>query len=81
MNALVALLGHELQHAVEVASAPDVMTPAQLATLYRRIGVPMGPGRYDSDAARTTGYRCRRSCVAVKAKAGSPATRRDATRH
>ena len=45
---MVALLGHELQHAAEVADAPDVQTVGQFAALYRRIGVPSGAGRYDS---------------------------------
>jgi len=33
-------LGHELQHAVEVASAPDVRDDVSLERLYRRIGNP-----------------------------------------
>jgi hypothetical protein len=33
-------LGHELQHAVEVASARDVRNDASLERLYRRIGNP-----------------------------------------
>jgi len=33
-------LGHELQHAVEVASAPDVSDDGSLEKLYRRIGNP-----------------------------------------
>jgi len=33
-------LGHELQHAVEVASAPDVSDDGSLERLYRRIGNP-----------------------------------------
>jgi len=33
-------LGHELQHAVEVASAPDVREDGSLERLYRRIGNP-----------------------------------------
>jgi hypothetical protein len=56
LNTIVSLLGHELQHAVEVAAAPDVTTPTRFATLYRRIGVPTGPDRYDSIAARTAGH-------------------------
>jgi hypothetical protein len=55
LNVLVALLGHELQHAAEVADAPDVLTASHFAALYRRIGVPSGPGRYDSTAARAAG--------------------------
>lgn len=34
----VALLGHELQHAVELASEPDVADLAAYERLYRRIG-------------------------------------------
>lgn len=34
------LLGHELQHAVEVASAPEVRDAGSLARFYRRIGNP-----------------------------------------
>jgi hypothetical protein len=56
---LVALLGHELQHAVEVADAPDVRTGAQFEDLYRRIGHPAGHDRYDSAAARFAGETVR----------------------
>jgi hypothetical protein len=52
----VALLGHELQHAVEVANAPDVDSSESLRALYRRIGVATGPDSYDSVAARQVGY-------------------------
>jgi hypothetical protein len=55
-SALVALLGHELQHAVEVAEAPDVTSSADLRVLYRRVGIQTGPDRYDSIAARRAGY-------------------------
>jgi hypothetical protein len=34
----VALLGHELQHAVEIARAPWVTNETRLAHLYRHIG-------------------------------------------
>ena len=34
----VALLGHELQHAVELAEQPDVDDVAEYESLYRRIG-------------------------------------------
>ena len=54
-NVMVALLGHELQHAAEVADAPDVQSPAAFAEFYRRIGLPTGAGRYDSLAAQTAG--------------------------
>ena len=35
---LAAILGHELQHVVEIADEPAVTTEAGLAALYRRIG-------------------------------------------
>jgi hypothetical protein len=54
-NVIVALLGHELQHAAEVADAPDVIAGHQFTALYQRIGIPSGPGRFDSSAARAVG--------------------------
>ena len=38
----VALLGHELQHAVEVAEAPGIHSAEDLRMLYRQIGVRTG---------------------------------------
>jgi hypothetical protein len=55
----VALLGHELQHAVEVADAEDVTSAEDLRELYRRIGVRMGADAYDSIAAREAGLTVR----------------------
>ena len=54
-SVMIALLGHELQHAAEVADAADVQSPREFAALYQRIGVPSGVGRYDSLAARSAG--------------------------
>ena len=54
-SVVVALLGHELQHAAEVADAPEVQTAEAFARFYRRIGVPTGAGRYDSLAAQSAG--------------------------
>lgn len=56
---LVALLGHELQHAVEVADARDVQSASDLKDLYLRIGVATGPNAFDSMAARQAGYTVR----------------------
>jgi len=56
---LVALLGHELQHAVEVADAPDVRNDAALADLYRRIGVRRAVQSWDSIAAQRVGQTVR----------------------
>ncbi len=38
-NALVPLLAHELQHAVEIARNPDVRSSEDMRRLYARIGV------------------------------------------
>jgi hypothetical protein len=54
-NVMVALLGHELQHAAEVADAPGVQTAEAFAEFYRRTGLPTGAGRYDSLAAQSAG--------------------------
>jgi hypothetical protein len=35
---LIELLGHELQHAVEIAQAPEVRDPDTMRALYNRIG-------------------------------------------
>lgn len=57
-NELIALIGHELQHAIEVADAQEVTNDETLATLYRRIGHAEGRG-FDTVAAVDTGRRVR----------------------
>src|SRR5262249_12461977 len=57
---LVGLLGHELQHAAEIAGEPSVVDERSLAALYRRIGFSTeGPEveRFDSRAAIDAGRR------------------------
>ena len=56
----IAVLGHELQHAVEVAEAIDVTDGQGLAKLYQRIGLRSGPEVYDTVAAQQTGRTVRR---------------------
>jgi hypothetical protein len=53
----IAILGHELRHALEVAEARDVFDQAGLAALYRRIGDNAHRGKhlYDTTAAREIG--------------------------
>ena len=58
-HTLVALLGHELQHVVEVAEHPEVRSSEDLREFYRRTGVRTGIDSFDSDAARHAGYRVR----------------------
>ena len=56
----IAVIGHELRHAVEIAAAPDVRDPPGLVRLYRRIGQPGSGGRsFDTIAAQATGRRVR----------------------
>lgn len=51
----IGVLGHELQHAIEVADAPEVGDQDALAQLYQRIGMRGGPHVYDTIAAQDTG--------------------------
>jgi len=46
-----ALIGHELQHAVEIAEQPDVRNDAAVRRLYARIGHQHGVDSYETDAA------------------------------
>jgi len=47
------LLGHELQHSLEIAESRDVDSEEALAALYRRIGYSHeGPNRFETTAAR-----------------------------
>jgi hypothetical protein len=56
---IIALLGHEFEHALEVAAAADVRTEAAFAALYRRIG-DQSPGGWDTAAARLAALIVRR---------------------
>lgn len=62
---LIALLGHELQHAVEVADAPDVRSTVGLAALYRSTGVRMAVDAWDSKAAQQAGHVVRAEVLAA----------------
>ncbi len=57
----IALIGHELRHALEIAEAADVRDTNSLVRLYERIGHPsIGEHAYDTEAARDTGRLVRR---------------------
>lgn len=58
-NVLVALLGHELQHVVEVAQNRTIRSADDLRAFYRQTGVRTGPDSFDSEAARQMGYLVR----------------------
>jgi len=56
----IAALGHELQHAVEVAAAPDVRTGQAFEAYFSAHGRPSSAGRgYETDAARRTELQIR----------------------
>ena len=52
----ISLIGHELQHALEIADALEVRDSNSLVRLYERIGHESGGDHaYDTDAAQDTG--------------------------
>jgi hypothetical protein len=56
---LLALIAHELRHALEVFDAPEVVDVETMNALYRRIGTPEtgGSSGYETSAARAAGDR------------------------
>lgn len=56
----IAVLGHELRHAVEVADAIEVGDAESMVKLYQRIGRRGGEHVYDTIAAQDTGRLIRR---------------------
>ncbi len=60
-NALIALVGHELRHALEVAESPDVRDERALIALYQRIGHTRqgAQHQYDTLAAQDAGRQVR----------------------
>ncbi len=57
----IALIGHELRHALEIAEATEVRDTTSLIRLYERIGhASIGEHAYDTEAARDTGRVVRR---------------------
>jgi hypothetical protein len=60
-----SLLAHELQHAVEIARAPDVRDDNGMRQLYRRIGDSRhARSDFETAAAREVGARVRRELIA-----------------
>jgi hypothetical protein len=54
---LIALIGHELRHALEVFDHQEVVDAATMEAMYRKIGTPIagGPRGYETSAARAAG--------------------------
>ena len=64
---LIALLGHELQHALELALAPDVRSEAGMAALYKRIGFrTRGDRHFDTHEAHAAERRIRRELAQAR---------------
>jgi hypothetical protein len=60
----IALIGHELRHALEVAAAPDVRDQQGLIDLYERIGERGGMVHsFDTRAAQNTGRRVKKELI------------------
>lgn len=56
---MIAVVAHELQHAIEVAEHNEVRDSHSLAALYQRIGIQARRGQYDTLEAQATGWRVR----------------------
>jgi hypothetical protein len=70
----VPLLAHELQHAVELAEAPDVRDDDGLRRLYRRIGSTHAPDLFETTAAQRVERQVRRELSAHTTHAGQTPT-------
>ena len=58
---MIAVLGHELQHAIKIAEAPEIRDEASLRRYYQRAGAGMSDGvGYDTQAARIAGDTVKR---------------------
>jgi len=73
---MVALVGHELQHAVEIAGAPRIRDRQTLAQFYLGMGEnALSSGQYDSAEARVTEERVKRELIGSNAFRSSSADR------
>jgi hypothetical protein len=53
---MIAMIGHELQHAVEIAAEPTIRSRRELQKHYKRIGIAgTGDEMWDTEAARNAG--------------------------
>ncbi len=64
MTEAIALIGHEMRHALEVADVPAVRDAEGMIKLYRSIGHSSGGDHvYDTTAAQDTGRQVRRELM------------------
>ena len=70
-EAAIATLGHELQHALEIANEPSVVDAATLTAHYKRIGISMRSHHngWDTEMARQIGDDVRRDLATTSARA------------
>jgi len=72
-NEMVALVAHELQHAVEIAGAPRIRDGQTLAQFYLGMGEnSLASGQYDSAEARHTEDRVKRELTYSGYRSSSP---------
>jgi hypothetical protein len=67
---VIATIGHELQHAVEVIDDQTVVNEKSLVALYRRIGKPSRlelTSGWETEAAQAMGSQVRRELIAAPA--------------
>jgi hypothetical protein len=66
-NAAIATLGHELQHALEIAAQPSIVSDSTLEAYYREHGIDMrSHNGWDTIAARDRGDDVRRDLASVR---------------
>jgi hypothetical protein len=71
-NEMVALIGHELQHAVEIAHEPRIRDRQTLSVFYRQMaGNSTTSTEYDSAAARVMEDRVRRELWGARSESHS----------
>ena len=70
-DAAIATLGHELQHALEIADQPAIVDEKSLTAHYMRIGISMRVQHngWDTEGARQIGDDVRRDLAATSARA------------
>ena len=61
----IEVLGHELQHVLEIALEQSVVDEVSLRGLYNRIGYQVGPASFETDQARQIELQVRRELARV----------------
>ncbi len=62
---MIVLLGHELQHVLEIAEAAEVVDARSFDRFYARIGSRWGDDLYETEAALAVGRRVRQDLAAA----------------